>query len=189
MLEQDEEIIFKFKNGDRAAFAELYQRYIRYAFGTALLLVKDTSIASDVCQDAFIKVYQNIHSFKEGHPFKPWFYRIVVNEAMRITRKIMLLPKPVDKIPDIPSSAYVGPESNVINKEVAFEIRQALNRLPSNFKIPLTLRYYSELTEEEIAAALKIPIGTVKSRLSRGRKQLEALLKNCAITLGGFKHA
>ncbi len=185
---QDNELIFRFKNGDKIAYAELYQKYIRYAFGIALLLLKDSSTAADVCQEAFIKVYQNIQSFKDGNQFKPWFYRILVNEAMRLTRRIMCLPKPIEKIPDIPSSTFSEPQNVIITREQADEIRQAINKLPVKLKVPIILRYYADLTEEEIAATLKIPPGTVKSRLSRGRDRLRRFLKE-HMTVGGIYHA
>ncbi len=188
MLEQDNELIIRFKNGDQIAYAELYQKYIRYAFGTALLLLKDSLMASDVCQEAFIKVYQKIHSFKEGNHFKPWFYRILVNEAMRLTRRIMCLPKPIERIPDIPSSTFSEPQNVIMNNEQVYEIRQAINKLPVKLKVPIILRYYADLTEKEIAAALKIPSGTVKSRLRRGRDRLGSFLKE-NISVGGIYHA
>lgn len=188
MLQQDHELVFRFKNGDQNAYAELYQKYIKYAFGTALLLLKDSSMASDVCQEAFIKVYRKIHSFKDEYQFKPWFYRIVVNESMRFTRKIMCFPKPIEKMPDIPSNTFSEPQNIIISKEESYEIRQAISKLPIKLKVPIILRYYSDLTEEEIAAALNIPTGTVKSRLSRGRERLERILKN-DLSVGGFHHA
>lgn len=188
MLPQDHELIVRFKNGDQSAYAELYQKHIRYAFGTALLLLKDSSTASDVCQEAFIKVYQKIHTFKNGNQFKPWFYRIIVNEAMRFTRRLMCLPKPIEKIPDIPSTAFIEPQNMVISKEESYEVRQAISKLPVKLKVPIILRYYSDLTEGEIAATLNIPIGTVKSRLSRGRERLGRVLKD-NLSMGGFHHA
>ena len=188
MPQQDCELIFRFKNGDQSAYVELYQKYVRYAFGTALLLLKDSSMASDVCQEAFIKVYQNIHGFKDGNQFKPWFYRIIVNEAMRFTRRIMCLPKPIEKLPDIPSSTVSEPQNIVISKEESYEIRKVISKLPVKLKIPIILRYYSDLTVEEIAATLNIPTGTVKSRLNRGRERLGRILKD-NLSVGGFHHA
>jgi len=189
MLEQDNELIVRFKAGDNKAFAELYERYVQYAFGTALLLLKDTSVAADACQDAFVKVYLNIHKFKDGNQFKPWFYRILVNEAMRLTRRAMRWPRTVGEIPDIPSSFLDIPEYIIINKEQEYELRQAVNKLPAKLRVPIVLRYYADLTEEEIAETLNIPLGTAKSRLNRGRKRLEIILQEYKISLGGIDHA
>ncbi|PKM82902.1 MAG: hypothetical protein CVU89_01845 [Firmicutes bacterium HGW-Firmicutes-14] len=146
MTDQDNELILRFKAGDNKAFAELYERYVRYAFSTALLLLKDPSIAADACQDAFVRVYLNIHKFQDGSQFKPWFYRIVVNESMRLTRRIMRRPKPVEHVPDIPSVTN-APERILITEEQKGEIRQAVNKLPMRLRVPLVLRYYADLTE------------------------------------------
>lgn len=189
MTGQDCELISRIKNHDHTAFYELYQKYSGYAFGTALLLVRDYSVAADVCQDAFIRVFENIHKFKEDKPFKPWFYRIMVNEAMRLTRRIKRWPKIMERVPDIPSPVCHEPESVVMAKEQAAYIRTVVNQLPAKLKVPVVLRYYADLTEEEIAHALNIPVGTVKSRLFRGREQLSHLLKENIIPLGGIYHA
>ena len=129
MTGQDNELITRFKDGDKNAFSELYERYVRYAYGIALLLSKDNSIAADACQDAFVRVYLNIHKFKDGNQFKPWFYRSVVNESMRLTRRIMRWPKPLAQLPDIPSVTDV-PDKLLVIKEKNNEIRQAVSKLP-----------------------------------------------------------
>lgn len=188
MISQDQELIHRFKNGDQSAYAELYKNYVKYAYGAALLIVKDSTIASDVCQDSFVRVYENISKFKDGLPFKPWFYRIIVNEAMRLTRRIMRWAKPVETVPERACNS-LGPEALAINKELEHEIQKLMDKIPDKLKIPLILRYYSELTEDEIAHTLKIPLGTVKSRLNRGRQRLGNLFDEQQITIGGTYHA
>lgn len=188
MTGHDQDIINRLKSGDKSAFAELYGKYIRYAYGTAFLIVKDQSMASDICQDSFIKVYENISKFRDGLAFKPWFYRIIVNEAMRLTRRLMRLPKPTDTIPEIPSHHSV-PESAALRKELQVEMKKALDKLPEKLRVVLVLRYYTELTEEEIANTLQIPPGTVKSRLNRGRERLGIVLDEQQTIRGGIHHA
>lgn len=188
MTADDQDIISRLKNGNKSAFAELYSKYIRYAYGTAFLIVKDSSMASDICQDSFIKVYENISKFRDGSDFKPWFYRIIVNESMRLTRRLMRWPKPTNNIPETPC-LRIGPESAALSKELQVEIKHALDKLPDKLRVPIVLRYYAELTDEEIANILHIPKGTVKSRLNRGREQLGIFLDEQQTIAGGIHHA
>ena len=82
----DRDIILKVKEGDRKAFEELYNRYYSYALRTATAITKSTQEAADAVQETFIRVYRNIYSFNTNRPFKPWFYRILVNECNRVMK-------------------------------------------------------------------------------------------------------
>ena len=189
MPNEEVELIRRCKSRDETAFAELYQTYSKFAFGTALVLVKNTSVATDVCQEAFLRVFQNINRFRDGDSFQAWFYRIVVNEAKRLTRRIMRWPIPIDKIPDHLSPLANQPETVAMSKEESVEIWQSVNQLPAKLRIPIILRYYVDLSEDEISKTLHIPVGTVKSRLNRGRERLRQVFPETINLLGGVEHA
>lgn len=183
------ELIRRCKGHDEAAFAELYQQHVQFAYGTALILVRNPNVAADICQEAFLKAFRNIKRFRDGESFRAWFYRIVVNEAMRLTRRMMRWPIPTDKIPDSLSSMTSNPETAAVSKEQCIEIWQLVQRLSAKLRVPLVLRYYANLSEEEIAKTLHIPLGTVKSRLNRGREGLRKVFPETIELMGGVHHA
>jgi len=182
------ELIRRCKGHDETAFAELYQKHVQFAYGTALILVRNPNVAADVCQEAFLKAFRNINRFRDGESFRAWFYRIVVNEAMRLTRRMMRWPIPTDKIPDSLSPMTSNPETAAVSKEQCIEIWQLVQRLSAKLRVPLVLRYYANLSEDEIAKTLHIPLGTVKSRLNRGREGLRKVFPETMQLLGGAHH-
>lgn len=189
MPNEEVELIRRCKSHDEKAFAELYQQQVQFAYGTALILVRNPSVAADVCQEAFLKAFKHIKSFRDGESFRAWFYRIVVNEAMRLTRRMKRWPIPTDKIPNSLSPSANNPETAAISKEQCIEIWELVQRLPSKLQVPLALRYYADLSENEIAKTLHIPLGTVKSRLNRGREGLRKVFPETMKLLGGVDHA
>jgi RNA polymerase sigma-70 factor, ECF subfamily len=189
MPREEVELIRRCKSRDEIAFAELYQQYVQFAYGTALILVRNPNVAADVCQEAFLKAFKNIKRFRDGESFRAWFYRIVVNEAMRLTRRMRRWPIPTDKISDSLSPSMNNPETATISKEQCIEIWELVQILPTKLRIPLVLRYYADLSEDEIARTLHIPLGTVKSRLNRGREGLRKVFPKTKELLGGVHHA
>jgi len=188
MPSEEVELIRMCKSHDETAFAELYQQHVQFAYGTALILVRNPNVAADVCQEAFLKAFKNIKHFRDGESFRAWFYRIVVNEAMRLTRRMKRWPIPTDEIPNSLSPSANNPETAAISKEQCIEIWELVQRLPSKLQVPLVLRYYADLSEDEIAKTLHIPLGTVKSRLNRGREGLRKVFPETMQLLGGAHH-
>ncbi|MDQ7097017.1 sigma-70 family RNA polymerase sigma factor [Desulfosporosinus sp. PR] len=189
MPSEEVELIRRCQIQDEAAFAELYQQHVQFAYGTALILVRNPNIAADVCQEAFLRAFKNINRFREGESFRAWFYRIVVNEAMRLTRRMKRWPIPTDKIPNSLSPSAHNPEFVALSKEQGIEIWELVQRLPVKLRVPLVLRYYSDLSEEEIANTLHIALGTVKSRLNRAREGLRKDFPVAMKLLRGDNHA
>lgn len=158
------------QHGDQAAFAELYRRHANFAFGTAALIARDREVAAEAVQEAFIRVYRFLPRFDAARPFRPWLYRILVNEATGVRRRWARYPVPIDVWPETP-----GPETAetiALSRERAAAIWQAVNALPEPFRVTVILRYYTGLMEDEIAGTLGCRIGTVKSRLFRARGHL-----------------
>jgi RNA polymerase sigma-70 factor, ECF subfamily len=189
MPSEEVELIRRCKSKDETAFAELYQQHVQFAYGTALILVRNPNVAADVCQEAFLKAFQNINRFRDGDSFRAWFYRIVINEAMRLTRRMMRWPIPTDKIPESLSPLSNNPETAAVSKEQCIEIWQLVQKLPTKLRVPIVLRYYADLSEDDIAKTLHIPLGTAKSRLNRGRERLRKVFPETMELLGGVHHA
>ncbi|HZK83452.1 MAG TPA: sigma-70 family RNA polymerase sigma factor [Desulfosporosinus sp.] len=189
MPSEEVELIRRCKCHDETAFDELYKQHVPFAYGTALILVRNPNVAADVCQEAFLKAFKNIKSFRDGESFRAWFYRILVNESMRLTRRMIKWPIPTDNIPDRMSPSANNPETAAVSKEQCIEIWQLVQRIPTKLRVPLVLRYYADLSEDEIAKTLHIPLGTVKSRLNRGREGLRKVFPDTMKLLGGVHNA
>ncbi len=169
----DRDIILKVKEGDRKAFEELYNRYYSYALRTATAITKSTQEAADAVQETFIRVYRNIYSFNTNRPFKPWFYRILVNECNRVMK---------DKSRVVFVSHYMEQDSIHARKddyhfEEYEELYAAIEALSDIYRIPIILKYLNDFTEKEIGEILSLNINTVKTRLYRGRQKLKKSLE------------
>lgn len=170
----EKDVIARVKEGDKQAFEQLYNEYAEYAIRTAFAITKNSADASDAVQEAFIKVYRNIIFYDEEKPFKPWFYRILVNECNRITkRKSKVIP--IDQYLDDHS---MGSQRDDYKFEEYEELYAAIQGLKEINRIPIILKYLNNFSEKEIAEILDVNINTVKSRLFKGRERLkQALLK------------
>jgi len=169
-MNEDNKLIQRFKNGELEAFEMLVKKYQNTAINIAYSLIGNRADAEDIAQESFIKVYRNINSFREEAKFSSWLYRIVVNNAydfLRHKKDTVAL----DEIGDI--SSGLKESEDVLTKEL---IKDALAKIPFEYRSTLTLREIQGLSYEEIAQVLKIGIGTVESRLFRGRTMLKDIL-------------
>lgn len=165
----------RLQSGDRSALGPLYTAYASRAIRTAFLITRNRAAAEDAVQEAFVQVLRTIGSLRDLGAFRPWFYRILVNAAKRSTRRawrILPLAQPQEERTDLGPS----PDEVAIGLEESAQVRAALASLPESQREILVLRYYTDLSEAEIAEALGVPAGTVKSRLHRAREALAARL-------------
>jgi RNA polymerase sigma-70 factor (ECF subfamily) len=165
--------------GDRHAYALLVARYTALAHRTAYLLGAGSE-AEDVVQEAFVKAYRALGSFRDDAPFRPWLLRIVANEAHnlhRSWRRRTTLELRVALIAD--TAEPVRPDQEALAADARTTLLAAVNTLPQRDRLVLTCRYFLELSESETAEVLAWPRGSVKSRLSRAlvklRRKLPAL--------------
>ena len=167
------ELLQNIIEGDRDAFAELYNKHSEYALRVAIAVTRNKMSAADAVQESFIRVYKNIHSFDIDKPFEPWFYRILINECNRIIGKASNTILVDDFIENNPQGA--------IEDEYKFEeyenLYKAIESLNDNNKIPIVLKYLKGFKENEIAEILGINVNTIKSRLFKGRQKLKSVLE------------
>lgn len=175
MADHDGRLIKKIKKGNQQAFRALYDNYVDYALRTAYAITRSNSDAADIVQETFIKVYRNIDSFDLKKSFKPWFYRILINESRRFIKKR--------------SREGVTTSSDELLDylhQSQFEVKNyddlgiALDNLPENTRTLLILKYLNAFTEKEIAEMLEMNVSTVKSRLYKARNDLRACLGGAA---------
>jgi len=180
----DEELIKRFQDGDIYAFEQLVYRYKDRLMNFVYNFLKNRVEAEDVVQETFLRLYRNRHSYKKIAKFSTWFYTIAANLAKTELRKrkrksLLSLSKMgvEDKDYDIPD-VTLSPEKKVNSNIREKIIRDKIEELPLKFREVIVLRDIEQCSYEEICEILNIPIGTVKSRINRGRQKLQKELKH-----------
>ncbi|MBN8237384.1 RNA polymerase sigma factor SigW [Halobacillus kuroshimensis] len=174
------------KKGDQAAFEDIVSFYQNKVYHICLRMIGNSYEAEDLAQEAFIRAYTNLHTFDERRKFSTWLYRIATNLSIDRIRK---------KKPDYHLDAEVKgtdgldmysqlaadqalPEEEVESLELQTYIHKEILALPPKYRSVIVLRYLDELALQEIAEVLDIPVGTVKTRVHRGREALRKRLRH-----------
>jgi RNA polymerase sigma-70 factor (ECF subfamily) len=173
------EIIASCREGDRDALRALYDIYKDRVYSVALYFFHgDESVAADVTQQVFLKLIVNVGQFKGEAAFSTWLYRLVVNACQDAARrrKSAVWNAGRSRLEEfaVPGSQ----EEDYSRAENARSVRDAVSALPPKLRIAVLLRYFDDLSYEEMAEALHCSMGTVASRLSRGHKMLAERLKS-----------
>jgi len=170
----DQDLIDRSLEGDRNAFGVLVQRYRTLVIGVAYRVCGNAALAQDIAQETFIRVWTKLSMFRPDGNFRGWLCRIASNltiDALRKKKSVVDVEQLVLVSPD------KGPESEALLSERAAAVRAAIMRLPLQSRTVLVLREYQLFSYQEIADALDIPLGTVKSRLNDARRRLKAELQ------------
>lgn len=173
----EQKLIQKAKKGDGDALEEIFKVHVDSAIRLAYLVTRNWATAEDAVQEAFLQAFRSLHSFQDHRPFKPWFTRIVVNKAKRTKDRLDRGHLPYEAEEPNQYIAF-APEQRTLEREAVDELFVAINRLDENHRLPLLLKYISELSEAEIAETLEIPVTTVKSRLYVARQRLKRHISN-----------
>ncbi|MCB0211471.1 MAG: sigma-70 family RNA polymerase sigma factor [Anaerolineae bacterium] len=175
--------IQKAQQGDLAAFNQLVMAYQGTAYNVAYRVMGNGEAAADACQDAFLKAYKSIQQY-QGGSFKSWVLRIVTNTCYDMLRYKKR--RPSDSLEDMTDnpeehsthlvSDNEAPEDSVLRGELSDLLQVGINSLPEDQRIVLVLSDVQGMAYQEIAEIIDQPLGTVKSRLSRGRRRLRDFL-------------
>ena len=174
------ELVERARGGDHTAYATLVRDHEETAFRIAYVICGNAADAEEAAQDAFVKAHRALGRFREGAPLRPWLLTIVANEARNRTRATGRRERLVLRVAEErrPGGAVPSPEAALLDLERRDELLAAVAGLPENDRQAIACRYFLNLSEEETAAALGCPRGTVKSRLSRAldrlRERMEA---------------
>ncbi len=160
------EIIASIRSGDKQAYREIVEKYMRRAYCIALGLVGDPDAAMDVSQMAFIKAYKNLKRFDLERPFFPWFYRILRNLSLDHIRRA----KRMHEIP-LEDAKILSDESE--DRDLKEALWKAIEDLPTEQREIIVLRYFEGLSYKEIAETVGKPIGTVMSSLHYSKRKLK----------------
>ena len=164
------------QKGDQAAFAWLVEAYQGPVYRLALRMGLRPEDAEEAAQNAFLAAWRGLPSFRGEAKFSTWLYRLASNAAVDILRREKKYENQWD-IEDLQRpDAAPSPQEQVERQDTQQAVRQAMASLPPEFRQVLVLRYLQEMSYQEIAQALALPEGTVKSRINRAKGQLKALL-------------
>jgi RNA polymerase sigma-70 factor (ECF subfamily) len=182
IVEDENGLIEQARRGDRNAFGELVYRYYPGVVRVVYHMCGDTGLAEDMAQEAFLRAWLALPSFRPQSSLRNWLYRIAVNATLDVLRrrKDELLEDQADRMI---ADQTAGPETSLIEKERVALLRQAMHSLPEAARSVLVLREYGSLSYQEIASVLDIPVGTVMSRLNYARNRLRDLLKDDLLQL------
>ena len=187
---EDLETIQRCRDRDKAAFEALYQAYALKALRTAFLMTHQSNMAEDAVQETFVQVWTSIDKLRDVHAFRAWFFRILINRVKYLGKRDKgNHTLPLETAVDHRDDHTPRPEDQAERDEELRRVQTAIARLPEPQRVPVILRYFSELSEEEIAATLGIPAGTVKSRLHTARARLQEQLSDhhASFSLTGLK--
>jgi RNA polymerase sigma-70 factor (ECF subfamily) len=168
------ELVRRAQRGETEAFAKLVTEHQRFVYNLALRSLGDAHEAEDVAQEAFVRAWQALSGFRGESRFQTWLYRIVVNLCFtrlpRLRRELAALSE--EEALEIPSESFSDPAMGVEQAERrAFLFRQ-IEALPESYRLLVTLRFQQELSYEEIASIVNLPLGTVKIGIFRARQRL-----------------
>jgi RNA polymerase sigma factor (sigma-70 family) len=170
----ESDLIGRAKRGDTHAYEELVHAHQGIAFRTAYLIAGNAADAEDAAQDGFVKAWRALGRFREGAPFRPWLLQIVANEARNrrrsAGRRAHLALRAATEQPS--GDAAPSPEASLLSAEMRGALLAAVNELPEDQRVVIALRFFAGLSEHEVAEALSLPEGTVKSRSARALNRL-----------------
>ena len=179
----DEQLIKKFQDGDVGAYNQIFYRYKDRFLNFIYRFLNDLDRSEDLVQDTLLKLYTHKDSYKEIAKFSTWLYTIAANLARTELRKIKrrktfsVTELSHDDRVFIIESTDMGPGEENFSQNFEKNVKRALAALPDDFKTIIILRDIQELSYDEISKIVEVPLGTVKSRINRGRVKLQQLLK------------
>ena len=180
---EDQIAISRLKQGDLNGLETLVNKYQVRAMHSAYMILFDRGSAEDIVQAAFIKATERIHQFDEERPFAPWFYRIVMNDALKLAKKQQRnfsleghLDAPVAQLATQLTDPNLTPEKILEQKEIRQNILKAIQSLPPEQRAVIVMQYYLDMSEKEMSAKMERPLSTIKWWLRDARKRLRSLM-------------
>lgn len=169
----DQELIIQLKQGNLEALGSLYDQYQRMVYRTALVITNDHEAASDLVQDVFLRLFRFASHIDDQRPLEPWLYRMTVNLAYSWIKRNRRWLQPLEDFADWLVGSRPSPSEMVERKDDWDRVQQAVSRLPFQQRVVIVLYYLNDLSLQDIAEIVEVPVGTVKSRLHYGRNALK----------------
>lgn len=182
MTPSDAELVQQALSGSQAAYQDLVSRYATPAVNLATRMVQDRAVAEELAQEAFARAFERLSTYDRQRRFVSWFFQVLHNviiDYLRHKRPVTIslddLAEAGHPVLDIPSTE-ISPDARAEQAALAHAMEAALARIRPEYREAVLLRYREELSIEEIAEAMSVPIGTIKTYLYRARKELAAIL-------------
>ena len=177
-MKDDIALVNLVKKGDKKAYNVLVLKYQDRLVFSVYKFLKDYELAQDIAQEAFIKAYKSMDKFRGDSQFYTWIYRIAINTAKNVLSTKARASEvydndTTDQLLSESATTSENPENILQADQLRSTINNALQSLPEDIRVTLSLREYDGLSYEEIAGVLKCPIGTVRSRIHKGREMLD----------------
>lgn len=172
--------------GNQASYERLMKKYYQLIHNLVYRMISRKEDVEDLTQEAFIKAFNSLHNFDKQFAFSTWLFKIATNNAIDYLRKKKLATFSIDKDFEsedndmkfeIPDNEY-KPDRLLIDEQMKIVLDQAIESLPDKYRLVIVMRHKQEKEYEEIAQELKIPLGTVKAHIFRGRELLNKYLKD-----------
>ncbi|EOR94945.1 RNA polymerase sigma factor SigW [Arcticibacter svalbardensis MN12-7] len=176
--------VVRAREGDQKAYAELMQRYKDSIYFMAIKMVNNRDDAMDLTIETFAKAFENLEKYKPDFAFSTWLFRIATNNCIDFIRKKRLNVVSMNAMEDKEGeerfydikSDVLNPEERAIKKQQKETLQLIVDKLPLRYKVLINLRYFEEMSYEEISKQLDLPLGTVKAQLFRARDLLANIL-------------
>jgi RNA polymerase sigma-70 factor, ECF subfamily len=169
----DLELVKRAKAGQVDAFSQLVRRHQRVVYNLAYRFMRDASLAEDMVQEAFLKAYRLLRGFRGDCGFSTWMYRVTCSVCLsELSRR-----KKRNEVAFSPAYEHLAGETDIQPTDIYEIIRRCVTKLPDRYATVVTLYYLNELSYDEIAEVMSIPVGTLKTWMHRARKQLREIVE------------
>jgi RNA polymerase sigma-70 factor, ECF subfamily len=172
---EERRLIDRSAAGDQEAFRQLVLRYHRLVINVGFKALGELALAEDVAQEVFLKIYKALPGYRHDKPFKHWLHRVAANaatDAIRRRRPVVS----IDGLEQLPAGNASDPQDAVVRHDLQRAVRHAIASLPPHYRDTIALQAFGELSYDEIARTLDIPLGTVMSRLNGAKRLLRESL-------------
>jgi RNA polymerase sigma-70 factor, ECF subfamily len=172
---EERRLIDRSAAGDQEAFRQLVLRYHRLVINIGFRALGELALAEDVAQEVFLKIYKALPGYRHDKPFKHWLHRVAANaatDALRRRRPVVS----IDGLEQLPAGNASDPQDVVARHDLQRAVRHAIATLPPHYRDTIALQAFGELSYDEIARTLDIPLGTVMSRLNGAKRLLRESL-------------
>jgi RNA polymerase sigma-70 factor, ECF subfamily len=178
-MQEDVTLVRRTLAGDQQAFASLVDKYKDSVFNVAYRMLGNPTEAEDVAQETFVRAYTQLRTYKDTHRFSTWLLSIASHLSIDQLRRRRFLALPLENVPFLEwiADLGLGPEESALAVEASDEMQRVLSTLPTKYRAVLILRYWHDLSYEEIAEALHLTAPLVKARLHRARELVARAMK------------
>ena len=189
----DHDLVVRAQRGSEKAYRELLGRYQRPVFSLIYRMIRDREQSEDLAQETFVRVFNNIDRYDPAYKFSSWIFKIATNLTIDWMRKkepvtvsidgsrYAVTPDEIEASTITVESKDENPEELLVARELGAEIEEAIGKLRPEYRQAILLRHIEDRAYEEIAQIMALPLGTVKTYIHRGRKELQELLAHTRV--------